>query len=393
MHSRVCGYRTVYTLDGDGKVWFSGHYLSEDEEWRRVSTPTVLGEEIPAILSMCDAHRRHYFIDVDGGVWYTGHEYNGTLKIVVTPRALSFPVPIKDVAASWDICVFLSVDGELWMESIPHTNGFSPHMPLQLSGVKVKSVKAGLYKLVFLDVDGCIWTVKNLTEETWEKYEHSCRVVDVYAGYCKIVIHDEENMVWQSGPNGRLGLGHIPQPPGFHKMHENPIKMVSVSENHAIMLDFNEQVWTSSYYEHAQIGEKSHFQKSVRLINIPPIQMICAGNGHNLLLDHNGVVWAYGKNQAGQLGLGDLKERKHCTKIRSLPPIQSVWASYRHQTFFSMFLDLEGSIWMCGENKYGELGLGDEICRMKPVKTCFPKIEIFRKQKNVKSAKEVVILE
>ena len=54
-----------------------------------------------------------------------------------------------------------------------------------------------------------------------------------------------------------------------------------------------------------------------------------------------------------------------------------------------MFLDLEGCVWICGRNKYGEFGLGDRTWRNKPVKTYFPKISIFHKQKNVKSAREI----
>src|SRR3990167_976709 len=122
------------------------------------------------------------------------------------------------------------------MESTPHTNEFFPHVPLQLSGVKVKSIKAGLYKLVFLDEDGCVWTVNNRTEETWEKHEHSCRVVDVYAGYFKIVINDEENMVWQSSPNGLTWAGKHPPttwfaPQNARKSYKNGVSQRKSCDN------------------------------------------------------------------------------------------------------------------------------------------------------------------
>ena len=377
---------TTYVLDDEGQVWYSENRVAADNN--KFTVPMKL-EGIPApIQTMRDVygHFAGCFIDIEGNIWSTCYDTNFLEKVRI-PRMLPCLTQIKDVAASHFCSAFLNNNGELWLDReyyIQFSPTCTPFVPPQLSGVQVKSIKASSYRMVFLDVDGCVWMIQDVDEEKLAFYEHTCKIVDIHAGYRKIVIQDEEGFVWQRGRNGSFGLGNIAQLPGFHKMHNEPIKMVSVSENHAIMLDYDDQVWTSSYYEHMQIGEKTHFQKSVRLLNIPGIQMVSAGFSHNLLLDHSGIVWVYGKNQAGQLGFGDLKERKHCTKIRSLPPIQSVMASFKYNQCFSMFLDFEGSIWACGEFERG-------LRRVKSEKICFPKIVLFHKQKNVKSAKEVTI--
>jgi len=51
----------------------------------------------------------------------------------------------------------------------------------------------------------------------------------------------------------------------------------------------------------------------------------CArGYEHSLFLDEFGNAWACGNNQYGQLGLGDNNQRTTPERINNLPPITSV---------------------------------------------------------------------
>ena len=84
--------------------------------------------------------------------------------------------------------------------------------------------------------------------------------------------------------------------------------------------------------------------------------MQCApGHNHSLFLDHLGNVWSCGNNDYGQLGLGDWNPRTKAEKINNLPPISSISGGCK----FSLFLDENGSVWGCGYNAIGQLGLGD----------------------------------
>src|SRR3990167_9397201 len=82
----------------------------------------------------------------------------------------------------------------------------------------------------------------------------------------------------------------------------------------------------------------------------------CAsGCDHSLFLDSLGSVWSCGHNQQGELGLGHNSNLPTPQKISNLPPIISVSAGVA----FSLFVDANGSVWSCGYNQYGQLGLGD----------------------------------
>ena len=296
MQSRVFIDTTCHILDEEGKIWSCGH--SEQKEGDLV--PRIMEWFAAPIQTVYNGFNCSYFIDIDGDVWLLRRE-----NTVTIPRKMSFPTQIKDVAVCFYFTAFLTFEGKVLMDP-----GVTPPTPPQLVGVQVNTIKAGYLRMAFLDADGCIWMFKNIDsriDQCLEKYEHSCRIVEIHVGYKKIVFKDEEHFVWHCGPSGNFGLGNIAEPTsGFEKMHENPMKMVSVSENHAIMLDFDNQVWTSSYYEHFQIGEKSHYKKSSRLLNIPPIQMVCAAYGHNLLLDHCGIVWEI----RGSIGSGRVQRKE-----------------------------------------------------------------------------------
>ena len=81
----------------------------------------------------------------------------------------------------------------------------------------------------------------------------------------------------------------------------------------------------------------------------------CAsGSSHSLYLDPLGSVWSCGSNQFGQLGLGNTKTITP-QKINKLPPIISVSAGH----WFSLFVGANGSVWSCGNNLFGKLGLGE----------------------------------
>src|SRR3990167_598840 len=83
--------------------------------------------------------------------------------------------------------------------------------------------------------------------------------------------------------------------------------------------------------------------------------VVCAsGSHHSLFLDPLGTVWSCGNNENGRLGLGDEKHRYVPEPIINLPKIISAIALGGS----SIFLDCEGSVWACGYNKNGELGLG-----------------------------------
>ena len=74
----------------------------------------------------------------------------------------------------------------------------------------------------------------------------------------------------------------------------------------------------------------------------------------SIFLDCEGSVWSCGYNEPGNLGLGDTSDRNKAEKIQVLPAIKSMAGG----VYWSMFVDEQGNVWVCGRNQDGELGLG-----------------------------------
>lgn len=79
---------------------------------------------------------------------------------------------------------------------------------------------------------------------------------------------------------------------------------------------------------------------------------VSIGVGYSFFLTVDSV-WCCGKEDYGGLGLGDLKTtKKQVLQVESLQNINFISCGQGH----TCFLDSEGTVWMCGWNEHGQLG-------------------------------------
>ena len=147
-------------------------------------------------------------------------------------------------------------------------------------------------------------------------------------------------------------------------------------QHHSLFIDKFGSVWGCGYNGDGQLGTRNSFDKvnkPEKINNLEmPISSISAGYQFSLFLDVDRSVWTCGSNANGQLGLGDTESRNIPVKIPNIPKIISIFALGNA----SIFLDEEGSVWSCGSNQSGELGLGDNMQRNKAEKIAgLPKIK------------------
>ena len=83
---------------------------------------------------------------------------------------------------------------------------------------------------------------------------------------------------------------------------------------------------------------------------------------HSMILDTDGFLWVCGDNRYGQLGDGTNTSKKFPVKI--MDNVKYVSAGGGH----SMILKKDGTLWACGNNSYGQLGDGTTVDRSTPVK-------------------------
>jgi alpha-tubulin suppressor-like RCC1 family protein len=77
-------------------------------------------------------------------------------------------------------------------------------------------------------------------------------------------------------------------------------------------------------------------------------------NRHFIALQTNGTLWAWGDNQYGPCATGSLSGNLSSpTQIGSL----TTWTSATNGQFTSAAIKAPGTLWVCGRNNFGRLGL------------------------------------
>lgn len=194
------------------------------------------------------------------------------------------------------------------------------------------------------------------------------------------VFIDFENNVWSYGNNqgGQLGIGSrdnyvaIPQQiPNFKA------KKVSVGYWHTLFIDMKNNLRACGCNDRGQLGlgDETWYLHPGRIRNINllgRVREISAGVNYSVIIDMDNNVWSCGYNNFGQLGLGDDRSIDRLTQIPNFKAKQ-VSAGFNH----TAFIDMENNVWTCGENRrdclgrnkweyFGQLGLGDNKNRYIP---------------------------
>ena len=104
---------------------------------------------------------------------------------------------------------------------------------------------------------------------------------------------------------------------------------------------------------------------------------IAAGWAHCMALADDGSVWMWGRNNYGQLGLGDLRDRSKAVRLQDsvagngsiVGRAVAIAAGHSH----SVFLSAEGVPYTVGRNDAGQLGVGDTMHRNVLSRVVIPK--------------------
>jgi alpha-tubulin suppressor-like RCC1 family protein len=77
---------------------------------------------------------------------------------------------------------------------------------------------------------------------------------------------------------------------------------------------------------------------------------------HTVCVTEDGRTFTFGRNENGQLGLGDCQNRDAPTLVKGLDGVRIVHVACGKT--HTLFLSSGGEVWSVGSNKFGELGLG-----------------------------------
>uniref|UniRef100_A0A672KKF7 Probable E3 ubiquitin-protein ligase HERC3 n=1 Tax=Sinocyclocheilus grahami TaxID=75366 RepID=A0A672KKF7_SINGR len=134
---------------------------------------------------------------------------------------------------------------------------------------------------------------------------------------------------------------------------------IACGDHHSVALTKDGQVLVWGENSHGQLGlRKDHpgspSAQHVQSLSGIPLAQISAGGDHSFVLSLSGVVFGWGKNSAGQLGLGDTTDRHVPTAVNSLNQKKTVSISCGGE--HTATLSKGGTVFTFGSGGCGQLG-------------------------------------
>jgi len=160
--------------------------------------------------------------------------------------------------------------------------------------------------------------------------------------------------------NGQLGLGNVTTPitsPTLIPSLTN-VKQISCGSSHSLVLLNNGTVKSFGYNAQGQLGlgnVTTPYMSPTLIPNITNVNQISCGNAHSLVLLNDGTVKGFGRNDYGQLGLGNTANSTIPTLIPNLSNVKQIAGG----VYYSLVLLNDGTVKAFGYNSDGELGLGN----------------------------------
>lgn len=270
--------------------------------------------------------------------------------------------------------------GQLGLGSISHTYDIK-EIPLPINRKSVKEVVCGGYSSYILDKNGDVYVTGNndfgqlaLNGTNSVNTFTKCLISNVdmvYAGGYEVFFKLKNGELWACGKNdyGQLGLG----PSLVREIISNPIKVslsdvksVSCGGDFTLFIMKDNTIKCCGYNGYGQLGDGTYINRQ-SIIDFPipasqrnsGIKMVMCGSHHSLVLFKDKTVWGCGGNIYGQLGLGKSVEDKYRLTKLNVEGINVIYTN----AYTSIFQVDTQILYGCGENTMGELGFGDNLNR------------------------------
>ncbi|KAI3841916.1 hypothetical protein MKW92_030203 [Papaver armeniacum] len=186
--------------------------------------------------------------------------------------------------------------------------------------------------------------------------------------HCLAVTMHGEVQSWGRNQNGQLGLGTTEDSLGIS------VKMVAAGAEHTAAVTEDGELfgWGWGRYGNLGLGDRNDrlVPQKVSAVYGQKMVLVACGWRHTISVCASGSLYTYGWSKYGQLGHGDCEDQLIPHQLQALrnDVISQISGGWRH----TMALTSDGKLYGWGWNKFGQVGVGDNVDHCVPVQVKFP---------------------
>ena len=186
-------------------------------------------------------------------------------------------------------------------------------------------------------------------------------VTKIAAGDVHSLFLKSDGSLWAMGDNeyGELGDGtynyrtNLPE-----QIVASNVTAIAAGELDSLFLKSDGSLWTMGVNVAGELGDGTYNNTNrPEQIVASNVTAIAAGTFHSLFLKNDGSLWVMGNNSCGQLGDGTTDNGNYVTNLPEQIVTSNVTA-IAGGGWHSLFLKSDGSLWVMGYNRFGQLGDG-----------------------------------
>ena len=208
----------------------------------------------------------------------------------------------------------------------------------------------------------------------------SLKVKAVICGcnHTEIITEDDNLYSFGSNRSGQLGLGDTDNknvPTLVKVSNGSKVKTVGCGSGHTIIITKDGTLYSFGDNGYGQLGLGDNTPMNIPILvaalNDLKVKVVSCGNNHTVIITEDGNLYSFGKNEFGQLGLGNIGDKNE-PKLVTIPgglKVKAASCGYHH----TVIITEDNNFYTFGRNRNIQLGLGDTTNRYIPTLVNIPR--------------------
>lgn len=397
----ACGMYNTFIIKNDNTLWATGRNNSYEFGTNNTTNLTKFTKIMDNVKKVAPGGNHTLVLKNDNKLWAAGYNYYGQLGIgsnnnMTTWTQVSSVTQynIADVVCGGRHSVIIKNNGEIYIAGsndygqsgmgsnntgyyyeFTKMSGRSAYSTAKSFKV-IKKIACGHHHTCILNNVGDLYITGindngqvgtgTTTTPIWDFTKVLTNVKDVYCGYYNTFAIKNDNTLWACGYNnyGQLGLEHTTNPVRtFTQVTKNAdnIKEIAGGYNHTFILKNDGTVWSCGRNNYGQLGlgNTDTYLNFTKVTTLSNIKQISCGQYHTMALTNDGVLYAAGESANYRLGYNtNMTDHVNFAKINS-SVITNEGIDQVACTMSSTYIIKDKKLYACGQNSYGQLGTGN----------------------------------